>query len=158
MKLLSTQTWGFLVIVRGMLPITLGITSDLDWNFQDSTLVFFFFFFNYNLIGCVPWLLLGSYYPSFHADWPVGLCLNFVLSEDHLPSGTFSDLMAGTTIVSFFHLYCTHFCYKQKSLVFAEKKKLEVIESGFENFGFSNCSCVFLNNTYSLGEKSKDSP
>lgn len=80
MKLLSTQAWGFLV-VRGMLYITLGIASDLDWNFQDSTLVFFFFFFN-NLIECVPWILSGSYYPSFHADWRVGLCLNFVLSED----------------------------------------------------------------------------
>lgn len=41
-----------------------------------------------------------------------------------------------------------------KSSVFTEgKKKLEVIkESGFKNFGFSNCSSV-----YSSGEKSKGS-
>lgn len=43
MKLLSTQAWDFLVIVRGMLHITLGVTPDLDWNFQASTLVVFFF-------------------------------------------------------------------------------------------------------------------
>lgn len=75
MKLLSTQAWDFLVIVRGMLHITLGVTPDLDWNFQASTLVVFFFL-NYTLMKYVPWPSLGSYCPSSHANWHVGLCLN----------------------------------------------------------------------------------
>lgn len=69
-----THTWGFLVIVRRDV-ISLGVVPDLDWTFQASTLGFFFFF-NYNLMKYVPWSFLGSYCPSFHISWHMGLCLN----------------------------------------------------------------------------------
>lgn len=79
-----------------------------------------------------------------------------MLSDNHLLPGTLSDLMADTTIASFFIRVVLISTINTEKLSFHRgKKKLEVIkESGFKNFGFSNCSSIFKT-THTVQEKNQ---